>query len=231
MEVGPTAHYMNGGVRVDADTTATAVPGLFAAGEIAGGLHGANRLGGNSLSDLVVFGRRAGLHAALYVKNLGGAMRVDAGQIEQCAREARLPFERTGSENPYAIQAELQETMQSLVGIIRTEAELQEALVRIEQYKERLQKVGVRGGREYNPGWHTALDLYAMLTVSEAVTRAAIVRKESRGGHTRDDYPNADPPLGTVNVVVRRQRGEIGTSLEPIPPMPDDLKALLEEKS
>jgi succinate dehydrogenase / fumarate reductase flavoprotein subunit len=230
MEVGPTAHYMNGGVRADADTTATAVSGLFAAGEIAGGLHGANRLGGNSLSDLVVFGRRAGLYAALYVKNLGGAMSVDAGQIEQCARETLAPFERTGNENPYAIQAELQETMQSLVGIIRTESELKEALLRIEQYKERLQKVGVGGGREYNPAWHTALDLYAMLTVSEAVARAAIERKESRGGHTRDDYPNADAKLGTVNVAVRRQRGEIGTSLAPIPAMPDDLKALLEEK-
>jgi succinate dehydrogenase / fumarate reductase flavoprotein subunit len=157
-------------------------------------------------------------------------MKVDAGQIEQCAREMLAPFEGTGNENPYAIQAELQETMQSLVGIIRTESELKEALLRIEQYKQRLPKVGVGGGREYNPGWHTALDLYAMLTVSEAVTRAALDRRESRGGHTRDDYPKADPKFGTVNVVVRRQRGEIGTSLEPILPLPDDLKALLEEK-
>ncbi len=230
MEVGPTAHYMNGGVRVDADTTATAVPGLFAAGEVAGGLHGANRLGGNSLSDLVVFGRRAGLSAALYVKNFGGAMKIDAGQIEQCARATLAPFERTGNENPYAIQAELQETMQSLVGIIRTESELREALVRIERYKQHLPNVGVGGGRAYNPAWHTALDLYAMLTVSEAVTRAALERKESRGGHTRDDYPKADPKFGTVNVAVRRQRGEFTTALEPIPPVPDDLKALLEEK-
>jgi succinate dehydrogenase / fumarate reductase flavoprotein subunit len=222
---------MNGGVRVDADTAQTSVPGLFTAGEVAGGLHGANRLGGNSLSDLVVFGRRAGLHAALYVKNLGGAITVDAGQVEECAREALAPLQRTGEENPYAIQADLQETMQKLVGIIRTEAELREALTQIEQYKQRLQKAGAKGGREYNPGWHTALDVYAMLTVSEAVTRAALERKESRGGHTRDDYPKADAKFGTVNVVVRRQRGgEITTSLEPIAPMPDDLRALLEEK-
>ncbi len=230
MEVGPTAHYMNGGVRVDADTAGTAVPGLFTAGEVAGGLHGANRLGGNSLSDLVVFGRRAGLYAALYVKNLGGAISVDAGQVEACAREALAPLERTGDENPYAIQAELQESMQSLVGIIRTEAELQEALSRIERYRQRLGKVGVKGGRECNPGWHTTLDVYAMLTVSEAVTRAAIERKESRGGHTRDDYPRMDPRFGAVNVVVRRRHGHIATSLEPIAPMPEDLKTLLEEK-
>ncbi|MBI4593999.1 MAG: FAD-binding protein, partial [Candidatus Rokubacteria bacterium] len=230
MEVGPTAHYMNGGVRVDAETTATAVPGLFAAGEIAGGLHGANRLGGNSLSDLVVFGRRAGLYAALYVKNLGGTVVVAAGEVEACAREALAPFAQAGNENPYAIQAELQETMQNLVGIIRTETELKEALGRLEQYKERLRKVRVDGGREYNPGWHTALDLYALLSVSECVTRAALERKESRGGHTRDDYPKPDPKSGTVNVVVRRRRGEIGTGLEPIPPMPDELKALFEEK-
>jgi succinate dehydrogenase flavoprotein subunit len=230
MEVGPTAHYMNGGVRVDADTAGTAVPGLFAAGEIAGGLHGANRLGGNSLSDLVVFGRRAGLYAALYVKNLGGAVTFDAGQLEACAREALAPLERASGENPYAIQSELQESMQALVGIIRAESELKEAVVRIEQYKQRLLKVGVSGGREYNPGWHTALDLYSLLSVSEAVARAALERKESRGGHTRDDYPKPDPKFGAVNVVVRRKKGELGTALEPIPQMPPELKALFEEK-
>ncbi len=229
MEVGPTCHYMNGGIRVDADTTATAVPGLFAAGEVAGGLHGANRLGGNSLSDLVVFGRRAGLYAGLYVKDLGGRLTVDASQVEAVAGELLKPFDSTGGENPYAILADLQDTMQSLVGIIRTEGELKEALTRIERLRPRARNVRVAGGRSYNPAWHTVLDLHAMLTVSEAVTRAALERKESRGGHTRDDYPKADPEWGKVNVVVRRKDGRIQVAREPLREMPPELRELLEE--
>jgi succinate dehydrogenase / fumarate reductase flavoprotein subunit len=230
MEVGPTSHYMNGGVRVDADTTATAVPGLFAAGEVAGGLHGANRLGGNSLSDLVVFGRRAGLHAALYAKNVGGRLAVDSVQVESIARAILEPFTRSGNENPYSIQADLQETMQSLVGIIRVENELNDAVKKIGALKERARKVRVEGGRVYNPAWHTALDLKSLLTIAECVARAALERKESRGGHTRDDYPKADPEWGKVNVAVRQKDGTIQVAREPLPQMPDELRNLIEEK-
>jgi succinate dehydrogenase / fumarate reductase flavoprotein subunit len=230
MEVGPTCHYLNGGIRVDADTTATCVPGLFAAGEVAGGLHGANRLGGNSLSDLIVFGRRAGLYAAEYVKGLKGAAAVDAGQAQASVRELLSPFERTGGENPYAIHADLQDCMQSLVGIIRTEGELRKALAEIAAFKQRLTRVTVAGGREFNPAWHLALDLYSMLSVSEAVTLGAIARKESRGGHTRDDYPMADDRLGKVNMVIRRRGGQFSVTEEPIPEMPPELKALLQER-
>jgi len=228
MEVGPTAHYMNGGVRVDADTAATAVPGLFAAGEVAGGLHGANRLGGNSLSDLVVFGRRAGLYAAQYAKNFRGALTVDAGQVEALARACLEPFERSGGENPYAIHQDLQECMQSLVGIIRTDGELKKALEEIATLRERCRRIKIDGNRQYNPAWHLALDLHSLLTVSHAVTLAALERKESRGGHTRDDYPKTDPELGKVNVVVRQVRGDMTVSREPLPQMPPELKALLE---
>ncbi len=231
MEVGPTCHYMNGGIRVDADTTATCVPGLFAAGEVAGGLHGANRLGGNSLSDLVVFGRRAGLHAAEYVKGLKGVAAVDAGQVQASISALLLPFERTGGENPYAIHADLQECMQSLVGIIRTEGELRKALEEIAVFKQRLARVTVAGGREFNPAWHLALDLYSMLSVSEAVTLGAIARKESRGGHTREDYPMADDRLGKVNMVSRRRDGQLSVTEEPLPEMPPELKALLQERT
>jgi succinate dehydrogenase / fumarate reductase flavoprotein subunit len=231
MEVGPTCHYIMGGVRVDADTAAATAPGLFAAGEAAGGMHGSNRLGGNSLSDLLVFGRRAGLHAALYAKNLGGRLAVDAGEVDAVARETLAPFDRTAGENPYAIQAELQDTMQELVCLIRTESEMVEALKKIEGYKARAQKVGVGGGRAYNPGWHTALDLRSLLTVAECCTRAALDRKESRGGHTRDDHPYTDDTWGTINVVLR-QAADGGVTLrhEPLPKMPDDLKALFQER-
>ena len=230
MEVGPPCHYMNGGIRVDADSTATCVPGLFAAGEVAGGLHGANRLGGNSLSDLVVFGRRAGLYAAQYVKSLSGKLTVDAGQVEAGVQGILRPVQGKGNENPYAVHADLQECMQSLVGIIRTEGELKKALEEIAVFKQRLGRVTVEGGRAFNPAWHLTLDLLAMLAVSEAVTRAALERKESRGGHTRDDYPKADPKWGKVNVVVRRKNDEISVSPEPLLEMPDDLKKLVEEK-
>jgi len=230
MEVGPTCHYFMGGVRVDADTTATTVPGLFAAGEVAAGLHGANRLGGNSLSDLVVFGRRAGLYAAEYAKGLKGSLTVDTAQVESIAQELLIPFNGKGGENPYTIHAELQDCMQNLVGIIRTEKELKQALDKLATFKQRLTKVSVEGNRQYNPGWHLALDLYSMLAVSEAVTMAAIERKESRGGHTRDDYPKTDPKFAKVNVVVRKSKGELRISQEPLPEMPEELKKLVEEQ-
>jgi len=230
MEVGPTCHYFMGGVRVDADTTATTVPGLFAAGEVAAGLHGANRLGGNSLSDLVVFGRRAGLYAAEYAKALKGSLTVDTAQVESIAQELLIPFNGKGGENPYTIHAELQDCMQDLVGIIRTEKELKQALDKLATFKQRLTKVSVEGNRQYNPGWHLALDLYSMLAVSEAVTLAAIERKESRGGHTRDDYPKTDPKFAKVNVVVRKIKGELRISQEPLPEMPEELKKLVEEQ-
>ena len=230
MEVGPTCHYMMGGVRVDADTTAATVPGLFAAGEVAGGMHGSNRLGGNSLSDLIVFGRRAGLHAGLYAKNFGGQLSVSSGRLEDLAREALEPFTRSGGENPYALQAELQDTMHTLVGIIRTESELKAAIKRIAVFKDRARKVRVEGGRTYNPGWHTALDLGSLLTVAEAVARAALERTESRGGHTRDDHPYTDDQWGKVNVVVRLRDGGIHLSREPLPEMPAELRALFQER-
>jgi succinate dehydrogenase / fumarate reductase flavoprotein subunit len=230
MEVGPTCHYVMGGVRVDADTTQSTVKGLFAAGEVAGGMHGSNRLGGNSLSDLLVFGRRAGLHAALYAKNYSGALTVDSAQIEQAARQMLAPFERSGGENPYAIQSELQETMQTLVGIIRNEPELKEAIKRIERLKERARKVHVDGHRQYNPGWHTALDLESLLAVAECSAVAALERKESRGGHTRDDHPYTDDTWGKVNVVLRSKDGRVQVSREPLPEMPAELKALFQER-
>jgi len=230
MEVGPTCHYMMGGVRVDADSTASTVPGLFAAGEVAGGMHGANRLGGNSLSDLVVFGRRAGLYAAEYAKKAKGQPRVDDGQVAAIALEVLAPFERTGGENPYTIQRDLQEMMQGLVGIIRTEAELKEAVQRLEALKERAGRVRVEGGRVYNPGWHLALDLGSLLTVSEAITLAALERKESRGGHTREDYPKPDSHFAKVNVLLRQSNGRMTVTQEPLPEMPPELKTLFEDK-
>ncbi|PYM61868.1 MAG: fumarate reductase/succinate dehydrogenase flavoprotein subunit [Candidatus Rokuibacteriota bacterium] len=230
MEVGPTCHYVMGGVRVDADSTAATVPGLFAAGEVAGGMHGSNRLGGNSLSDLLVFGRRAGLHAALYAKDFGGALTVDAGQVDAVARELVEPLARVGGENPYAIQADLQETMQSLVGLIRTERELKEALRKLEALKARAKRVRVEGGRTYNPGWHTALDLRSLLAVAECCALAALERKESRGGHTRDDHPYTDDQWGKVNVVLRLKNGTLQLSREPLPEMPGELRALFQER-
>jgi succinate dehydrogenase / fumarate reductase flavoprotein subunit len=230
MEVGPTQHYVMGGVRVNADTTEGTVKGLFAAGECAGGMHGSNRLGGNSLSDLLVFGRRAGQHAALYAKNFGGQLTVNSAEVESIVRDVLQPFERTGGENPYAIQAELQDTMQRLVGLIRNEAELKQALTRLEALKERAGKVRVDGGRTYNPGWHTALDLKSLLTVSEACAKAALERKESRGGHTRDDHPYTDDTWGTINVVVRLKGDTITINREPLPQMPAELKALFQER-
>jgi len=230
MEVGPTCHYVMGGVRVEADSTAATLPGLFAAGEVAGGMHGSNRLGGNSLSDLLVFGRRAGQHAALYAKNFGGQLVADSGQLESITRTMLEPFTRSGGENPYAIQSDLQETMQTLVGIIRNEPELKEALKRIDALKERAKKVRVDGGRVYNPGWHVALDLSSLLTVAECSAVAALERRESRGGHTRDDHPYTDDAWGKLNVVLRLRDGRVQVNREPLPEMPADLKALFQER-
>jgi succinate dehydrogenase / fumarate reductase flavoprotein subunit len=228
MEVGPTCHYMMGGVRVDAETQASTVPGLFAAGEVAGGMHGANRLGGNSLSDLLVFGQRAGLHAAEYARGIERPPAVNTEQVDALARDALAVFDEAGTENPYSIQQDLQECMHVLVGIIRTEDELLKALDELAIFKDRAKRVRVEGHRQYNPGWHLALDLAALLTVSEAITRAAIERKESRGGHTRDDYPKPDPELAKVNVVLRQRHGEMLLAVEPLPQMPDDLRQLAE---
>jgi succinate dehydrogenase / fumarate reductase flavoprotein subunit len=230
MEVGPTCHYAMGGVRVDADSTATTVPGLFAAGEVAAGLHGANRLGGNSLSDLLVFGRRAGLYAAQYVKSLEGRLSVDNGQVEKYARDLLAPFDGKGGENPYTLHQELQDCMQNLVGIIRMESELKQALEVIARLKQRLRNVSVEGHRQYNPGWHLALDLHSLLSFAEVATLAALERKESRGGHTREDYPNPDPKFAKLNVVIRKTRDGLSVAQEPLPEMPGELKKILEEQ-
>jgi len=230
MEIGPTTHYIMGGIRVDGDTQMSTVPGLFACGECAAGLHGANRLGGNSLSDLIVFGQRAGQYAAKFAREHGAA-KVDAAQVDASAREALAPFERAGSpDGPYQVQDTLQENMQDLVGIVRTQHEMEEALACIDSLKRRASVVAVRGNREYNPGWHTALDLKNLLTVSEAIARSALERKESRGGHFREDFPDKDPSFGTFNFVVRKgSDGAMVISRESIPPMPDELKAVIEE--
>jgi len=229
MEVGPTTHYMMGGVRVDPDSQMSEVPGLFAAGECGAGLHGANRLGGNSLSDLLVFGKRAGEYAARYAKetSLGP---INPDEVALAAKQALTPFERDGAEGPYAVQYALQEMMQDLVGIVRQEKEMLQALERIEQLKARAQLVGVSGNREYNPGWHTAIDLNNLLTVSEMVTRAALDRKESRGAHFRDDYPAKDDKFRSFNIVIRKgPGGDPQIMREPIPEMPAELKQIIEE--
>jgi len=231
MEIGPTCHYVMGGVRVDPDTEAATVAGLYAAGECAGGMHGSNRLGGNSLSDLVVFGRRAGLAAAEYAQGLRETPEVDEPAVAALAAEALEPFEREGGENPYTIHQQLQDTMQSLVGIIRTEVELKQALEEIAELQDRAAHVAVEGHRQYNPGWHMSIDLRSMLAVSRCVAMAALERTESRGGHTRDDFPGPDPKWGGVNVRVRLgDGGDPAVDHLPLPVMPDELKALFEEK-
>jgi succinate dehydrogenase / fumarate reductase, flavoprotein subunit len=228
MEVGPTTHYMMGGVRVDPDTQMSDVPGLFAAGECAAGLHGANRLGGNSLSDLLVFGKRAGEFAARFATE-NGAANPHPDQIEASARRAVEPFERTG-ENPYQVQYDLQELMQDLVGIVRREDEMQRALVELRRLEERANRVAVIGNREYNGGWHTALDLHHLLTVSEIITRAAIERNESRGAHFRDDYPSKNDVIGRCNIIVRRNAsGEMEVVSEPLKEMPSELRQIIDE--
>jgi succinate dehydrogenase / fumarate reductase flavoprotein subunit len=228
MEVGPTTHYMMGGVRVDAETEAATIPGLFAAGEVAGGLHGANRLGGNSLSDLLVFGRRAGLGAAAYAKAHPGDPRIDASEVEAIIAEALAPFDRSGGENPYAVHDALQDMMGTYVGIARSEDDLCTALGQLASLRARAARAGVEGHRQYNPGWHVALDLRHLLTVSEAVTRAALERRESRGAHTRVDHPESERSFATVNVVVRRRGDAMTVVTEPMSPMPDELKRIVE---
>jgi succinate dehydrogenase / fumarate reductase flavoprotein subunit len=230
MEVGPTTHYVMGGIRVDGDTQMSSVPGLFAAGEVGAGLHGANRLGGNSLSDLLVFGMRAGKYAAEFAGRQSSP-RVDSQQADAIVRTALEPFDRRdGGEGPYQVEHDLQTMMQELVGIVRREEEMRRALDGLKALQERARKVSVTGNREYNPGWHTALDLQNLLTVSEIVARAALERKESRGGHFRDDFPEKDPAYGRFNIVVKRgPSGEMQVVREPIPEMRDDLKRIIEE--
>jgi succinate dehydrogenase / fumarate reductase, flavoprotein subunit len=231
MEVGPTTHYMMGGIRVDGDSQMSTVPGLFAAGEAAAGLHGANRLGGNSLSDLVVFGRRAGRFAAEFAKSNTEPAKIDEEQLQAIATAAVAPFERGPSgENPYQIQYDLQEGMQDMVGIVRTENEMQQALGTIAQLHERADRVGIAGNREYNNGWHTAMDLDNLLVVSEAITRAALLRKESRGAQFREDFPGKDAEWGKYNIVVKRGAdGGMRVEKRALPPIPDELKAVIEE--
>jgi succinate dehydrogenase / fumarate reductase flavoprotein subunit len=232
MEVGPTTHYMMGGVKVDAETQMSTVPGLFAAGECGAGLHGANRLGGNSLSDLLVFGQRAGEHAARFARDAGGrAGRVNPDEVAAACRAALEPFERrAGDSGPFQIQAELQDCMQDLVGIVRREEEMRRALERIAELRARAARVAVTGNREYNPGWHTALDLSCLLTVSEAITLAALDRRESRGAHFRDDYPDKDAVAGRARTVVRKgAAGAMEVRREPVAQPPAELQRIIEE--
>ncbi|HTQ50248.1 MAG TPA: fumarate reductase/succinate dehydrogenase flavoprotein subunit [Candidatus Acidoferrales bacterium] len=234
MEIGPTTHYIMGGIRVNGDTQMSNVPGLFAAGEAAAGLHGANRLGGNSLSDLIVFGKRAGEYAAKF-SGEHGAGQINDAQVEAAARQALEPFERGAkaggsAEGPYQVQHDLQDMMQSLVGIVRREEEMVKALEGIQRLSQRAGQVAVFGHREYNPGWHTAIDLKNLMTVSEAITRSAIERKESRGGHFREDFPGKDASAGQVNVVVRKNADNtMNVRREPITGMPAELKQVIEE--
>jgi len=233
MEVGPTCHYVMGGVEVDPDTEAARVPGLYAAGEVAGGMHGSNRLGGNSLSDLLVFGRRAGVAAAEHASKTAGARaEVAEDALTEAARAALAPFDRDGGENPYTVQHDLQQTMHDLVGIIRTRAEVEQALERIAVLRERVANLSVEGHRQYNPGWHLALDLPHMLVVSECIARAALEREESRGGHTRDDFPAADPEWGKINLICALSPdGDVTIRRQPLPTMPGDLAEIFEENA
>ena len=229
MEVGPTCHYMMGGIRVDAETAESTVPGLFAAGEAAAGLHGANRLGGNSLSDLLVFGRRAGLAAANHAKQVSSPA-MDSAQLERAEKQALEPFQRKDGENPYAIHRDLQTTMQNLVGIFRNREDVQRALGELEKFRQRLARVSVEGSRMFNPGWHLSLELKSMLTISEAVARSALVREESRGAHSRIDFPNLDPAWGSQNNIIRREGASMALRQEALPDLPAELKQILAEE-
>jgi succinate dehydrogenase / fumarate reductase, flavoprotein subunit len=230
MEVGPTCHYVMGGVEVDPDTEAAArVPGLFAAGEVAGGMHGSNRLGGNSLSDLLVFGRRAGTGAAQYVGSLGDNRPTPSAEdVDAAAARALAPFEHEGGENPYTLHQELQQTMNDLVGIIRRADEVRDALKRLDDLKQRAARVSVEGHRQFNPGWHLALDLRNMLLVSECVAKAALEREESRGGHTRDDFPQMSPEWRKVNLVCSTDGNDVSVEHQPLPVMPPELLGLFD---
>jgi succinate dehydrogenase / fumarate reductase flavoprotein subunit len=230
MEVFPTTHYMMGGVRVDPESQAATIPGLFAAGEVAGGLHGSNRLGGNSLSDLLVFGRRAGGGAAEHTRRRNGEPQINSAELEAVAAEALAPLERRGTESPYAVQEALQDMMGTYVGIARSEDDLKGALGEIAKLRDRAATVSADGNRQYNPGWHTALDLRNLLTVSEAVARAALERRESRGAHTRVEFPDTDPKLGGVNVIIRRRGDEMIAVHESRAAMPDDLRRVVESE-
>jgi succinate dehydrogenase / fumarate reductase flavoprotein subunit len=228
MEVGPTCHYVMGGVEVDPETAASSVPGLFAAGEVSGGMHGSNRLGGNSLSDLLVFGRRAGIGAADYLDALSARPAVAQAELDAAVEEAIAPLQRDGGENPYTIQSELQNIMTDLVGLIRTEKEMEQALAELEKLKERVHKVGVAGGRGYNPGWHVALDLRNLMVVAECVALAALERQESRGGHTRDDYPAMSPEWRKVNLICSLDRDRVQLTKQALEPMREDLLLLFD---
>jgi succinate dehydrogenase / fumarate reductase, flavoprotein subunit len=231
MEVGPTTHYMMGGIRVEGDSQMSSVPGLFAAGEAAAGLHGANRLGGNSLSDLLVFGRRAGRYAADFATKNPAPGTVDEEQLQATAEAALKPFDRGASgENPYQIQYDLQHAMQDLVGIVRMESEMQQALSTIAGLQTRADQVGITGHRQYNNGWHTAIDLTSLLLVSEAITRAALLRQESRGAQFREDYPGKDAEWGKHNIIVKRgANGEMLVEKRALLPMPAQLQAVIQE--
>jgi succinate dehydrogenase / fumarate reductase flavoprotein subunit len=229
MEVGPTTHYAMGGVAVDGETQESCVPGLFAAGECAAGLHGANRLGGNSLSDLIVFGKLAGEHAAKFAK-ANGSVAPDPAQIDELARAVEAPFARSGGENPYAVHYALQDTMQDLVGIVRTQAEMEQALEKIAELRQRHAKVCVSGHLEYNPGWHTAIDVGCMLNISEAITRCALERKESRGAQFREDFPQKSAECGTFNLIAKKAAdGTMEVRRRPLVPTRPDLKAVIEK--
>jgi len=231
MEIGPTTHYIMGGVRVDSDSQMSTVPGLFAAGECAAGINGANRLGGNSLSDLLVFGKRAGEYAAQFAKQ-NGPTPIDPTDVRRAVDNAVSPFERqSAAENPYAVQTALQDMMQNLVGIVRTQSEMEQALAELGTLKSRAERASVTGHREYNPGWHTAIDLQNLLTVSEAITRSAIERKESRGGHFREDFPDKGQEFGSINIVtVKSSDGTMAVRRVPIPAMPPELKQIIEDQ-
>jgi len=228
MEVGPTCHYTMGGIHVDPESQESTIPGLFAAGEAAGGMHGANRLGGNSLSDLLVFGKRAGQYAAAYAKDCSSLAGINNDEIQHVAKTSLAPFERSEGENPYALHEELRTVMQNLVGIVRSEEDLNKALVDLDQLRERAANVKVSGNIQFNPGWHLALDLANMLDVSESVARAALMRTESRGAHTRDDFVDSDPEWGKVNLIVSKSPQGIELNKKPLPEMPAELKKLLE---
>jgi succinate dehydrogenase / fumarate reductase, flavoprotein subunit len=228
MEVGPTCHYVMGGVEVDPETAASSVPGLFAAGEVSGGMHGSNRLGGNSLSDLLVFGRRAGIGAADYLDGLSSRPTAASAELEAAVSEATAPLERGEGENPYTIQLELQNIMTDLVGLIRTEKEMEQALSELEKLKERVHKVSSAGGRSYNPGWHVALDLRNLMIVAECVALAALERQESRGGHTRDDYPGMSPEWRKVNLICSLDRDQVRLTKQSLEPMREDLLRLFD---
>jgi succinate dehydrogenase / fumarate reductase flavoprotein subunit len=229
MEVGPAQHYVMGGVEVDPDTGESNVPGLFAAGEVSGGMHGSNRLGGNSLSDLLVFGRRAGMGAAQYVDSLEGARPAAAAADLAAARaEALAPLERNGGENPYTVHAEVQQTMSDLVGIIRKEEEIKTALAELEKLRERAVQVSAEGGPAYNPGWHLALDLRNIMLIADCVAQAALERQESRGGHTRDDFPAMSPEWRKITLICSLDGDRVMLKRQPLAPMREDLLALFD---